>query len=170
MTDISAERLSQLAALADRLPASYRVAAFQELVRHELNRGTIAEPRDPAGSMKNSSNGGVDTPPELPGWFMELLGNMPDRDVFAEGGRDAQAAWALVELYRRGEPATVATIRELIRVELGETPERREHMSNRLGRDFTPRYADRLQHEGRSFRYEPTRRIVEMFPSIEEVE
>ena len=175
MNRITVERLKEIAALADELPDKYRVAAFQELVRHELGgnepRGSASQVRSPAPEIKDGDE--VEThpsSPERPKWFAELVDNMPDRHVFAYAGRDAQAAWALVELFKRGEPATVAAVRELIRVELGETPELRQHMSNRLGRDFTPRYADRIPHEGNAFRYEPTRRIVEKFPTTEGTE
>lgn len=170
MTAISKERLEAIAAVADGLPEKYQVAAFKELVRHELSGGSQALGRAGGGGPKEDDDGGDPVVPrDRPAWFEKVLEQMPDMDLFEAGGRDAQAAWALVELYRRGEKATVASARNLIKDELGVSPETRPHMSNRLGKHFTPKYATRVK-DGRGYRYEPTVKIAEMFPKVPDAE
>jgi hypothetical protein len=163
MSGMSKETLEAIAAVADDLPEKYQVAAFQELVRYELSGRSQADGRAGGNSDEEGDSGSPTVHHDRPSWFEKVLEQMPDMDVFESGGRDAQAAWALVELYRRGEEATVASARNLIKDELGVSPESRPHMSNRLGKDFTPKYATRVK-DGRGYRYEPTVKIAEKFP------
>lgn len=165
MTEITADKLNEIAALTDALPEKYQVAAFRELVRHEL---TDARPAARAtdtngGTTNDASDRETSDSPNRPTWFSKVLEQMPDVDFIESGGRDGQAAWALIELFSRGEKATVATARTLIKDELGVSPESRSHMSDRLGKDFTPKYATRVP-DGRGYRYEPTVKITEKFP------
>ncbi len=172
MTAIHIERLNEIAAIADTLPAQYQVPAFRELLRSEL--GT---------TLEQATNPGVDTDPDgassgqvtlrsstaqHPDWFRKVYEQMPEPHLFAVPDRTTQTVWALVELYARNEPATPKAVRELIRVELGLSPEVRQHASNRLGK-LTPQYANRFPvDKGRGYRYEPTKNIADLFPKEDE--
>ena len=168
MTDITSDRLNELAALADELPEKYRVAAFQELVHLELggsapgNRERQVAPPESSASGNNGSSAD-----SQPAWSEGVIGKMPDLDVVASGNRNLQAAWGVVELNNRGEPATPAAIELLVREELGISPEDKDNLSYRLGNGFTPKYTTRKK-EGRGFRYEATRAITELFPKESE--
>lgn len=171
MTSITADRLKEIAALANELPDEYRVAAFRELVRHDLSGGHsgTSDPRPPGGAGSTAVDGEEsDSIPERPGWFAGVLEKMPEMHAFAAGSRDAQAAWALVELYRRGKAVTPTEARNLIKDELGISPEARQHLSRRLG-GFTPRFATRVK-SGTGYKYEPTVNVVEMFPKEKDAE
>lgn len=162
MTDITADRLKEIAALASELPDEFRVAAFRELVRHELG-GTApnrSEPQTPPALDPDDSDNSATGQPV---WFNGVVADMPDLDTVAKGSRDLQAAWGVVELNRRGDPATPGTIEKLVREELGISPEDKDNLSYRLGNGFTPKYTTRKK-EGRGFRYEATRSITELFP------
>ena len=163
MTDITADRLKEIATLAGELPDEYRVAAFRELVRHELGGNTLSrsERQTPPAAPDTGGRGKVAT--GRPAWFDGVVDQMPDLDVVASGTRDLQAAWGVVELNRRGDPATPAAVERLVREELGISPEDKDNLSYRLGNGFTPKYTTRKK-EGRGFRYEATLSITELFP------
>lgn len=95
MTEIIARRLEELADVADQLPDRYRVAAFQELVRHELSptarRDKDAEPRNAGQSGETE----VDTP----AWFDGVLAEVPELHQIPTLGRGAEAAWAVIDLF-----------------------------------------------------------------------
>ena len=162
MTVITADRLKEIATLADELPDEYRVAAFRELVRHELGGTAPSRPESPTPPAPDPGDGG-EAATGQPAWFDGVVDQMPDLDVVASGSRDLQAAWGVVELNRRGDPATPAAVERLVREQLGISPEDKDNLSYRLGNGFTPKYTTRKK-EGRGFRYEATRSITELFP------
>lgn len=166
MTNMTADRLKEIATLADNLPEEYRVAAFRELVRHELG-GTApsTSERQTTSSAPDEEGDGGKAAKGQAAWFDGVVDQMPDLNVVASGSRTLQAAWGIVELNKRGQPATPAAIERLIREELGVAPEDKANLSSRLGNEFTPEYATRKKVEkGQGYRYEATRAIAELFP------
>lgn len=140
MTGITVDRLKEIATLADELPEEYRVAAFRELVRHEL--GTS----DGASSPGSNAGGGKSPTPSIP-----PDDKMPALSAIKKMDGNAKVAWAIIELTRQGEVATGDAIGRLIRVKLGTAPP--ANMPRTL-KAITPDYADREPH-GRGFKYVP---------------
>jgi len=171
VTGVTPDRLNEIAGLVDELPEEYRVAAFRELLRDELGRNYLAEPggrvgaRGPIARGEGVRGDGESATVPRPAWFEGIVERMPELDAVASGSRNLQAAWGVVELNKRGEPATPATIERLIRDELGVAPEDKANLSYRLGNEFTPKYTTRRKVEkGQGFRYEATRAIAGLFP------
>lgn len=130
MRDITADRLKEIATLADDLPEEYRVAAFRELVRHELGGNQASTPERQGGSSASDTGGdGGGSATSQPAWFDGVVEQIPELDVVASGNRDLQAAWGVVELNKRGEPAMSAAIERLVREELGVSPEDKDNLS-----------------------------------------
>lgn len=172
MTNITADRLIEIAKFTDALPEKYQVAAFREMVRHELDGRTHGKSTTQANIKGQKASDDVGTAVDSqPAWFETVMERLPEPHDVATGNRNLQAAWAVVELNNRKEPATPAAIERLIREELGVAPEDKANLSRRLGKDFTPRYTTRRKvDKGQGFSYEATRAISDLFPENKSTE
>lgn len=99
-------------------------------------------------------------------WEQQVVEALPDAHAVAErGGRDAQAMWAIITLFDRGEEATNNTIRKLIEAELGIGAEARTNLASRL-QELTPKHVTRKK-VGRSYQYSPTRNALQVFKDMD---
>ena len=147
MTDITADRLNEIAALASELPDEFRVAAFTELVRHELGTNDVASsPGSTAGPGKST------TPSPA------LDGEMPELSAIKKMDGNAKVGWAIVELAARDEIANAESIGKLIKDELGASAP--ANMSRTL-KNLTPEYANRTKH-GPGYKYTPTKETMSL--------
>ncbi len=150
--------------LADSLPERYRELAFSELLRHALN--TVSEDNV-------ESNFGEVSPKqkETPSVLSSALKDIPDAHlVAAKGDRDQQVAWAVAELFNRGDEINNQAIREIIKTRLAISPPNEPNTSRSLQK-LTPKYVMREKGEsGKAYSYLPTINLIEIFDDLKDSE
>jgi hypothetical protein len=144
--------------ITEALPECYRVAAFAEILRYEL------------GSL--SSHSSTDTAIPIPPSVLhdnktsrqQLTSGIPELHMIAKDGtRDQQIVWAVMELCQRGTEATSNTVFDIIKTDLGVTPEIKTNTSRRLRR-LVPKYLCRKERfKGRGYAYSPTTEAAQVF-------
>lgn len=146
------------------VPEDLRPTAYRTVLEHLLRQAAppVEPPGDtspPADRKPSVETGGQVAP--------ELSSRLPDEYAVSQGTRRHQAAWAVVVLSERGQEATTSSVRDAIRVELGETPEGPQHTSNTL-KSLTPEYLSRRRRdEGQGFAYEPKENVLEVFDDLD---
>jgi hypothetical protein len=143
--------------MAETLPEKYRPVAFAEFLRFAL----LNDAED-----GHSGEGPADTsltlpPKNNPSWVLDVYAGVPEDHVVAAGSNKQRAVWAVIKLHSMGQSATSPAIREIIKTQLGVTPESEKHMPDTL-KELTPEYLSRKK-EGRGFRYLPSRASLEIF-------
>ena len=110
-------------------------------------------------------------PKGLPSELREVMKGIPDAHLIAtKGDRDQQIAWAVAELFTRGEEINNQTIREIIRIHLAITPPNEPNTSRSLQK-LTPKYIMREKGEsGKAYSYSPTINLIELFDDLKDIE
>jgi hypothetical protein len=142
--------------LAKDVPEEFQVVAFAELLRYSLNliSNTLSNPD------LNKNNRSL--PP-----LHNISNGLPDLHLLAKkGSRDQHVAWAVAELYARGEEINNESIRRIIKEYLAITPPVRQN-TNRSLRDLTPKYIIRTK-TGKKYFYTPSARLLEIFEGLED--
>jgi hypothetical protein len=142
--------------LTKDVPEEFRVVAFAELLRYSLSlisntpgNSDLNKNNRPLPSLHNISNG------------------LPDLHLLAQkGSRDQHVAWAVAELFARGEEVNNESIRRIIKEHLAITPPVRQN-TNRSLRDLTPKYIIRTK-VGKKYFYSPSARLLEIFEGLED--
>ena len=140
--------------LAEGVQEEYRVAAFAELLRYSLNvdAGIPDAPNPPASRHP--------LPP-----LHDISNGLPDLQLLAKkGSRDQHVAWAVAELYARGEEINNESIRKIIREYLAITPPGRQN-TNRSLRDLTPKNIIRTK-VGKKYIYSPSAMLLDIFVGL----
>jgi len=135
---------------ADKVPETYRVAAFSEVLRHLL-----------AAERCNSKDGMAKEFPAAPAVAAQYV---PEAHVVAESqSRQVETVWAVIQVTSRGLEADAASVRQEIRAALGLKPESRTNTSDRLKR-LTPKYLTRRKKAvGRGYCYVPSAHATDVF-------
>lgn len=101
-------------------------------------------------------------------WERQIIQNLPDASLVAEGNREQQTIWAVITLYSRSEVADVDSVKKIIKDELGITPQSDSNTSYKL-KNLVPAHLNRTK-DGKGYKYEPTRNSLKIFDSLIENE
>lgn len=139
---------------SDYVKDDFREITYEIILSHLLNKGSIS-------NQNTVQKNGVSTNGKFNDWEKNVIENLPTAIQSAEGNRDQQTVWAVVKLYSRGDEATTHTVKEVIKDELGISPENDSNTSCRL-KNLVPNHLTRIK-EGKKYQYEPTRGALEIF-------
>lgn len=144
--------------IAEKLPEKFQQSAFSELLRFALNH----DDEDDSFTKKIKSN-----KQKLDAEEIDTSEVVPDLDLLASNGnKDQHVAWAVAELYSKGEDVNNESIRKIIRQHLAIAPPNRQN-TNRSLRNLTPKYISRTK-TGNKYIYVPSKRISEIFNDLKD--
>jgi hypothetical protein len=104
---------------------------------------------------------------EISDWLSSVLSNLPPDHLIAENGSyDQKITWAVIRLFKDGQPAVNETIRDHIRLNLSISPPSRQN-TNRSLRRLVPKYLSREPSgQGRSLTYFPKPEVLKLFKNL----
>jgi hypothetical protein len=149
--------------LTSHLPSEIRKEAFSVMLKHLLD-GTSGTGGEESISSEASKS---KTYSDFKEWELKVISSLPEPYMIAKkADREQQAAWGVITLFARKEPATSNSIRELIRNELGISPQNEANTSTKL-KGLIPKYLTRVK-DGKEFVYSPTVNSIELFQGLTE--
>jgi len=155
MTGVN-DALGRVVQTVEDVPDEFRKIAFAVLLWYELD---ALRSSDEGGTQRGSLSG-VEAGESIGRADMVKL----DPEKIEPESRLQQAIWAVWELTRRDQPATVAAVRKIIKDEFGVSPEQPTNLSNRL-KKLLPKYMTRRE-ENRRYIYTPTSHTLELLGDV----
>jgi hypothetical protein len=156
--------ISEALEISNEVPEDYKKDTFFIILSHLLK--TLDKPVGDEEINLSVPSQGVD---QSDSWLDWVVQNIPEPyEIARNGNRDQQTVWSVVMLHSRYKEAIVGTVQEIIRTELGITPQNRQNTGRQLRR-LTPRFLIRRNRtEGKGYKYEPTTHSAEIFEGINE--
>lgn len=153
--------------IAEDLPGDYKEKAFEVILTHLLRgeQPEVPENGQKVTAVKAEEKNGESNKNDLKGWEKRVVNQIPEAYIISDNGnRNQQCTWAVIELYKRGEEASVENVRLIIKDELGLTPQNRSNTSRTL-KNLTPKHLSRSK-KGKEYYYTPTVNSIEIFEDL----